>query len=42
LKPEGITEIKSAIERELEEAVALAEQGPDPQPEDCLNDVFAR
>ena len=41
LKPEGITEIKSAIERELEEAVALAEQGPDPQPEDCLNDVFA-
>ena len=42
LKPEGIAEIKSAIERELEEAVALAEQGPDPQPEDCLNDVFAR
>ena len=42
LKPEGITEIKSAIERELEEAVALAEQGPDPQPKDCLNDVFAR
>jgi acetoin:2,6-dichlorophenolindophenol oxidoreductase subunit alpha len=42
LKPEGITEIKSAIERELEEAVALAEQSPDPQPEDCINDVFAR
>jgi pyruvate dehydrogenase E1 component alpha subunit len=41
LKPEGIAEIKSAIERELEGAVAQAEQSPDPQPEDCVEDVFA-
>lgn len=41
LKPGDVIETKSAIERELEEAIALAEQAPSPQPEDCLNDVFA-
>jgi len=41
LKPEDISGIKSATERELELAVALAEQSRDPQPEECLNDVFA-
>ncbi len=36
-----ISEIKSAVERELDEAVAFAEKAPDPQPEECLTDVFA-
>jgi acetoin:2,6-dichlorophenolindophenol oxidoreductase subunit alpha len=41
LTPESITEMRSAIEAEVENAVAVAEQSPDPKPEDCLNDVFA-
>jgi pyruvate dehydrogenase E1 component alpha subunit len=36
-----ISEIKSAVERELDEAVAFAEKAPDPRPEECLTDVFA-
>lgn len=41
LKPDDITEMKSAIERDLEEAVRFAEESPNPLPEDCLVDVFA-
>jgi acetoin:2,6-dichlorophenolindophenol oxidoreductase subunit alpha len=33
--------IKGDIDRELDEAIKLAENSPSPQPEDCLNDVFA-
>jgi pyruvate dehydrogenase E1 component alpha subunit len=36
-----IAEIKSATDRELEEAVRFAEESPSPLPEDCLTDVFA-
>ena len=41
LKPQEVREIKSDIERQLDGAVSLAEQSPDPRPEDCLADVFA-
>lgn len=41
LKHDQISEIKSAIERELDVAVQFAEESPNPLPEDCLNDVFA-
>ncbi|MGH9375713.1 MAG: thiamine pyrophosphate-dependent dehydrogenase E1 component subunit alpha [Terriglobia bacterium] len=41
LEPGSVAEIKSEIERELEESITLAEQDPSPKPEDCLNDVFA-
>lgn len=41
LQPQDISEIKSAAERELDEAVAFAEESPSPLPEDCLTDVFA-
>lgn len=34
-------EIKSEVERELDEAVRYAEESPDPSPEECLADVFA-
>jgi acetoin:2,6-dichlorophenolindophenol oxidoreductase subunit alpha len=40
LKPEDVAELKRAIDRQLDEAVLLAEQDPDPKPEDCLSDVF--
>ena len=40
LKPEDVPEIRSSIEAELDSAVLQAEQDPDPQPEDCLSDVF--
>jgi TPP-dependent pyruvate/acetoin dehydrogenase alpha subunit len=40
LNAEDMKEIKPAIDRELEEAVRLAEQDPSPKPEDCLSDVF--
>ena len=41
LKPDDITGTKSAIEQDLEETVQLAEESPNPLPEDCLVDVFA-
>jgi acetoin:2,6-dichlorophenolindophenol oxidoreductase subunit alpha len=40
LRPEDVGELRSAIDRELEEAVLLADREPDPKPEDCLDDVF--
>jgi pyruvate dehydrogenase E1 component alpha subunit len=36
-----IAEIKTSVDRELDEAVAFAESSPSPLPEDCLNDVYA-
>lgn len=36
-----IGEMKAAVEKELDEAVAYAEQSPSPAPEDCLEDVYA-
>ncbi len=41
LQPESVEDLQSVISRELEEAVAQAEQDPSPRPEDCLNDVFS-
>ena len=41
LTADEITQIKSAIEHELDEAVRYAEESPNPLPEDCLTDVFA-
>ncbi len=36
-----IEEIKAEAERELDAAVEFAEQSPSPEPEDCLEDVYA-
>jgi pyruvate dehydrogenase E1 component alpha subunit len=36
-----IEEIKSSVERELDEAVSFAEASPSPLPEECLTDVYA-
>ena len=41
LQPESVEDLQSVISRELEEAIAQAEQDPSPRPEDCLNDVFS-
>lgn len=41
LSPERVREMKDGIERELDAAVAFAEAGPVPAPEDCLTDVYA-
>jgi pyruvate dehydrogenase E1 component alpha subunit len=41
LTPPSIAETKAATERELDEAVAFAEQSPSPLPEDCLTHVYA-
>ncbi len=40
LSPETKVQIESALERQLDEAVAFAERSPSPLPEDCLSDVF--
>jgi len=41
LTPDGIAQIKSATEAELDKAVRFAEESPNPIAEDCLTDVFA-
>ncbi len=41
LSPDEIVGIKDLIEKELDEAIAFAEASPNPQPEDCLSDVYA-
>jgi TPP-dependent pyruvate/acetoin dehydrogenase alpha subunit len=41
INPDGVAELRSAISRDLEEAIAQAEQDPSPKPEDCLTDVFS-
>ena len=41
LTEESIAQIKSSIERDLDEAVRFAESSPAPQPEDALTDVYA-
>jgi pyruvate dehydrogenase E1 component alpha subunit len=41
LSADELTEMKAAVERELDEAVAFAESSPDPAPEDCLDHVYA-
>ena len=41
LSQDQIEEMKAAVEKELDEAVAFAEQSPSPLPEDCLKDVYA-
>ncbi len=40
ITPEDMAGFKAAIDRELEEAIHLAERDPSPKPEDCLSDVF--
>lgn len=40
LTSEDVAGFKSAIDRELEEAIHVAEQDPSPKPEDCLTDVL--
>jgi pyruvate dehydrogenase E1 component alpha subunit len=41
LSPSEIEDLKASVEKELDAAVAFAEAGPMPRPEDCLNDVYA-
>ena len=41
LREEDAGQIKASIEQEIEEAVKYAEGSPDPDPEECLTDVFA-
>ncbi len=41
ITPEELERMKQDVERELDEAVAFAEASPSPEPEDCLNDVYA-
>jgi len=41
LTEEEAGQIKSAIERELEEAIQFAVESPSPSPEECLTHVFA-
>jgi TPP-dependent pyruvate/acetoin dehydrogenase alpha subunit len=36
-----VSEMKSAIEHELDEAVQFAKESPNPKPEDCLADIYA-
>jgi pyruvate dehydrogenase E1 component alpha subunit len=40
LSPSGMEGLKASVEEELDAAVAFAEAGPKPRPEDCLNDVY--
>lgn len=35
-----IQEIRSGVERELDQAITFAESSPSPQPEECLTDVY--
>jgi len=41
LTPQQAEEMKASVEKELDEAVEYAESSPDPQPEECLEDVLA-
>ncbi len=41
LAPADLDGIRAELERELDDAVAFAENSPHPAPEECLNDVFA-
>jgi pyruvate dehydrogenase E1 component alpha subunit len=41
LSPSDIEGLKASVEKELDAAVAFAEAGPSPSPEDCLKDVYA-
>jgi len=41
LTDDAIQQAKSAVEKEIEEAVRYAEESPSPAPEDCLTDVYA-
>jgi pyruvate dehydrogenase E1 component alpha subunit len=36
----GIEEIKTRVNREIDEAIQIAEKDPFPDPEDCLKDVY--
>ena len=36
-----IEDLKASVEKEVDAAVAFAEAGPSPSPEDCLKDVYA-
>jgi pyruvate dehydrogenase E1 component alpha subunit len=40
LSPSDVEGLKASVEEELDAAVAFAEAGPKPRPEDCLNDVY--
>jgi pyruvate dehydrogenase E1 component alpha subunit len=40
LTPATIQEVRSAVDRELDEAVTYSESSPSPQPEECLTDVY--
>ena len=40
LTPAAIQEVRSAVDRELDEAVTYSESSPSPQPEECLTDVY--
>ncbi|HLQ77189.1 MAG TPA: thiamine pyrophosphate-dependent enzyme, partial [Terriglobia bacterium] len=36
----GIAEMQKGIHQEIDEAIAIAEKDPYPDPEDCLRDVY--
>ena len=36
----GIAEMQNGINAEIDEAIAIAEKDPYPEPEDCLRDVY--
>ena len=41
LTPDQVAAMKAEVEKELDDAVAFAEESPSPQPTDCLDDVYA-
>jgi TPP-dependent pyruvate/acetoin dehydrogenase alpha subunit len=36
----GIEDLQKRINREIDEAIQIAEKDPFPEPEDCLKDVY--
>ena len=36
----GLEELKTRVNREIDEAIQIAEKDPFPDPEDCLKDVY--
>ncbi len=41
LTQKGLEELEEKVKKEIDDAVAIADQSPKPAPEECLEDVFA-
>jgi TPP-dependent pyruvate/acetoin dehydrogenase alpha subunit len=41
LEPKGLQELEEKVKKEIDDAVAIADQSPKPAPEECLEDVYA-